>query len=175
MGRYAVGMIGQKGLPALRRWLPSPRHVFCHGGLPDIDTKLEQFAMDPRCSPKRVRDAHVANELANVLRCQLDLKIDIDQILEMLSQQIEIPHRPLWQAVIRDHDRSLFGIAQTGDGDRRHFGHAESLGGLESTMTGKKGCRLVDQDWVGPNQIDAFHQAGDLAFGMSPRVARERL
>jgi hypothetical protein len=42
--RNAVGMIAQKGLPALRRWLPSPRHVFCHGGLPDIDAKLEQFA-----------------------------------------------------------------------------------------------------------------------------------
>ena len=66
--RNAVGMIAQKGLPALRRWLPSPRHVFCHGGLPDIDAKLEQFAVDPRCSPKRVRDAHVANELANVRR-----------------------------------------------------------------------------------------------------------
>src|SRR6266446_5215568 len=65
----AVGMIAQKGLPALRRWLPSPRHVFCHGGLPNIDAKLEQFAVDPRCSPKRVRDAHAANELANVRWC----------------------------------------------------------------------------------------------------------
>src|SRR5213592_2474410 len=62
-------MIAQKGLPALRWWLPSPRHVFCHGGLPDIDAKLEQFAVDPRCSPQRVRDAHVTNELANVRRC----------------------------------------------------------------------------------------------------------
>src|SRR5713226_4202313 len=34
-------------------WLPSPRHGFCHGGLADIDAKLEQFAVDPRCSPKR--------------------------------------------------------------------------------------------------------------------------
>jgi hypothetical protein len=25
--------------------------------------------MNARCSPKRVRDAHVANELANVRRC----------------------------------------------------------------------------------------------------------
>jgi hypothetical protein len=32
-------------------------------------TNLEQFAVDPRCSPKRVRDAHVANELANFSRC----------------------------------------------------------------------------------------------------------
>src|SRR5262245_12911082 len=42
--RNAVSVIAQKGLPALRRWLPSPRHVFCHGGLPDIDAKLAQFA-----------------------------------------------------------------------------------------------------------------------------------
>ena len=61
-------MQGVKGLPALRRWLPSPRHVFCHGGLPDIDAKLEQFAVDPRCSPKRVRDAHIAYELTNIRR-----------------------------------------------------------------------------------------------------------
>jgi hypothetical protein len=66
--RNAVSVIAQKGLPALRRWLPSPRHVFCHGGLSDIDAKLEQFAVDPRCSPKRVCGAHVANELANVRR-----------------------------------------------------------------------------------------------------------
>jgi len=32
--RNAVSVIAQKGLPALRRWLPSPRRVFCHGGLP---------------------------------------------------------------------------------------------------------------------------------------------
>ncbi len=62
-------MIAQKSLPALRRRPSSPRHVFCHGGLPDIDAKLEQFAVDPWRSPKRVRDAHVANKLANVRRC----------------------------------------------------------------------------------------------------------
>jgi len=67
--RNAVGMVAQKGLPPLRRWLPSPCHVFRHGGLPNIDAKLEQFAVDPRCSPKRVRNAHIANELANVCRC----------------------------------------------------------------------------------------------------------
>jgi hypothetical protein len=65
----AVGMVAQKGLPALRGWLPSPGHVFCHDGLPNIDAKLEQFAVDPRRSPKRVRDAHGANKLANVRRC----------------------------------------------------------------------------------------------------------
>jgi hypothetical protein len=31
--RNAVRMVAQKGLPALRRWSPSPGHVFCHGGV----------------------------------------------------------------------------------------------------------------------------------------------
>src|SRR6266446_9107401 len=65
----AVRVIAQKGLPALRRRLPAPCHVFCHRGLPDTDAKLEQFAVDPWCSPKRFRDAHVTNKLANVCRC----------------------------------------------------------------------------------------------------------
>jgi hypothetical protein len=72
--RDAVGVVAQKGLPALRRWPPSPGHVFCHRGLPDIDAKLEQFAVDPWRSPKRVRDAHVANELANVGRCLIPIR-----------------------------------------------------------------------------------------------------
>ena len=36
----------------------SPRHVFCHGRLTDIDTKLEQLAVDPRSAPKRISEAH---------------------------------------------------------------------------------------------------------------------
>src|SRR5262245_46824310 len=66
--RNAVSVIAKKRLPSLRWRTPSPRHVLCNGGLPDIDAKLEQFAVDPRCSPKRVCDAHVANKLANVRR-----------------------------------------------------------------------------------------------------------
>lgn len=64
--RNAVGMILQKSLPALRRRLSFPRHVFCHCSPSDIDAKLEQFAVDPRCSPKGIREAHVANELTYV-------------------------------------------------------------------------------------------------------------
>src|SRR5262245_25200286 len=60
----AVGMIVKKGLPALRRRRPSLRHVFCDGGLPDIDAKLEQFAVDPGCAPKRVCDTHLADKAA---------------------------------------------------------------------------------------------------------------
>jgi virulence factor BrkB len=61
-------VIAKKRLPSLGWRTPSPRHVLCNGGLPDIDAELEQFAVYPRCSPKRVRDAHVANELTNLPR-----------------------------------------------------------------------------------------------------------
>src|ERR1700704_1680170 len=64
-----VGMIAKKDLPALRRRHPPPRHVLCDRGLPDFDAELEQFAVYPRCAPKRVCDAHLANEAANVCRC----------------------------------------------------------------------------------------------------------
>jgi len=65
----AVGMIAKEGLPALRRRPPSPRHVLCDRGLSDIDAELEQFAVYPRCTPKRVCDTHLANEAANIGSC----------------------------------------------------------------------------------------------------------
>ena len=39
-----------------------PDHVLCHGGLADIDAELEQFAMDPRRSPQRIGNAHLADQ-----------------------------------------------------------------------------------------------------------------
>ena len=65
----AVGMIAKEGLPALRRWAPSLGHVFCDRGLANIDPEFEQFAMNPWCSPQRVSNAHLENEVANVRRC----------------------------------------------------------------------------------------------------------
>jgi hypothetical protein len=65
----AVGMIAKEGLPALRRRPPSCRHVLCDRGLSDIDAKLEQLAVYPRCAPRRICDAHLANEAATVCRC----------------------------------------------------------------------------------------------------------
>src|SRR5215472_18231178 len=50
--RDTIGMIAKEGLPALRRWPPSPGHVFCNCGLADVDPKLEEFAVNPRRSHK---------------------------------------------------------------------------------------------------------------------------
>src|ERR1700716_594318 len=62
-------MIAKEGLPALRRRSPSPCHVLCDRGLSDTDAKLEQLAVYPRCAPKRIYDAHLADQAANVRRC----------------------------------------------------------------------------------------------------------
>ena len=58
-------MILQKRSPRLRRWLAASRHVLAHTGFADVDTKLEEFSMDARRSPKRVVAAHLANQLAS--------------------------------------------------------------------------------------------------------------
>ncbi len=66
--RDAVRVISKKRLPSLGWRTPSSRHVLGDGGLSDIDAELEQFAMNPRCTPKRVLNTHVSNELTNLQR-----------------------------------------------------------------------------------------------------------
>jgi hypothetical protein len=56
-------MIAEKGLPPLRRRSPPPRHILGDTRLPDVDPELEEFAVDPRCTPERVGKAHVTDQL----------------------------------------------------------------------------------------------------------------
>src|SRR6267142_7203278 len=39
-----------------------------HAGLADIEAKLEKLSVDPRCSPQRIGDAHLADKLAYFYR-----------------------------------------------------------------------------------------------------------
>src|SRR6201996_6865264 len=41
-----------------------PDHVLGHAGPSDIDAELEEFSMDPRRSPQRIGNAHLADKLA---------------------------------------------------------------------------------------------------------------
>src|SRR5260370_39833836 len=61
-------MIGRKGGPALGGRSPPPRHVLGYTRLSDIDAELEQFAVDPRCTPQWVGKAHVTDQLAYLRR-----------------------------------------------------------------------------------------------------------
>src|SRR5712691_2989203 len=61
-------MIAQKGRPALGGRSPPPRHVLGYTRLSDIDAELEQFAVDPRCTPQWVGKAHVTDQPAYLRR-----------------------------------------------------------------------------------------------------------
>jgi hypothetical protein len=62
-GRNRLRLIAQKRLPALRPRPPTLRQVFRDGGLGDLETQHQQFAMDPGRSPGRVFPAHLMNEV----------------------------------------------------------------------------------------------------------------
>src|SRR5229473_3080491 len=64
----AVGMIAKERPPALGRRVSSPGYVLGHAGLSDIDAELEEFSMDPRRSPQRIGNAHLADKLAYLRR-----------------------------------------------------------------------------------------------------------
>jgi len=55
-------MVAEESLPALGRRAPSPGHVLGDAGLADLDAELEQLAMDPRRSPQRIGNAHLADQ-----------------------------------------------------------------------------------------------------------------
>src|ERR1700684_3515019 len=57
-------MIAKERPPALGWRVSALRHVLGHAGLSDIDAELEEFSMDPRRSPQRIGNAHLADKLA---------------------------------------------------------------------------------------------------------------
>jgi hypothetical protein len=64
----AVGMVARERPPALGWRVSSPGHVLGHAGLSDIDAELEQLSTDPRRSPQRIGNAHLADKLAYLRR-----------------------------------------------------------------------------------------------------------
>src|SRR5450631_3445581 len=66
--RDAVSMVMKKRLPALRRWPSSLHHILGHARLADTDAEPKQLSVDPRRSPQRVGDAHLADKLAYLCR-----------------------------------------------------------------------------------------------------------
>ena len=43
-------------------------HVLRDSGLGQLDSELEQFAVQPRCSPQDIGSTHVANQSSELLR-----------------------------------------------------------------------------------------------------------
>jgi hypothetical protein len=63
-----IRVIAEECPPALGRRISSPDHVLGHTRLPDFDADLEQLSMDPRRSPQRIGNAHLADKLAYLQR-----------------------------------------------------------------------------------------------------------
>jgi hypothetical protein len=63
-----VSVVAEERPPALGRRVSSPDHVLGHARLSDIDAELEKFSMDPRRSPQRIGNAHLADKLAYLQR-----------------------------------------------------------------------------------------------------------
>src|SRR6202162_1423205 len=61
-------MIAKERPPALGWRVSSLVHVLRHAGLSDINAELEGFSMDPRRSPQRIGNAHLADKLAYLRR-----------------------------------------------------------------------------------------------------------
>src|SRR6202040_1337964 len=59
-----ISVVAEERPPALGRRVSSLGHVLGHARLSDIDAELEEFSMDPRRSPQRIGNAHLADELA---------------------------------------------------------------------------------------------------------------
>jgi hypothetical protein len=55
-------MVLEKRLPLLRRWASALDHVLGDGRLANLDTELEQLAVNPRRTPEWICPAHPTNE-----------------------------------------------------------------------------------------------------------------
>src|SRR5262249_41758557 len=60
-------VIVEERSPRLRWWLRMAHHVFGNRSLGDLNSEFEQFAVDPRRTPKRVLTAHGSNQIASFL------------------------------------------------------------------------------------------------------------
>ena len=61
-------VVVEEGAPSLRGRLPCVHPVLGYRRLGKRDPELEQFAVDSRCSPKRIRQAHLADQVLNMLK-----------------------------------------------------------------------------------------------------------
>jgi hypothetical protein len=76
-----LSMILQKCAPSLRRRFAAAHHVFADAALPDIDAELEQFTVDPWCTPVGILSAHLEDQISDLTRNDR-------------SSRLAVPHLP---------------------------------------------------------------------------------
>jgi hypothetical protein len=67
-GGDAGRMIAKKGLPVLGRRSATPRHIFGHRCLTNLDAELQQLAMDTRRTPQRISEADLPDKAPSAHR-----------------------------------------------------------------------------------------------------------
>jgi hypothetical protein len=67
-GRGLCKVIHQKGPPSLGSRFARPRQIFGHRGLRHLNSQLEQFSVNPRCTPTGGGLVHAPNEITKVCR-----------------------------------------------------------------------------------------------------------
>src|SRR6266481_1917373 len=65
---HGLHVVVKEGPPSLRGRLVAAHQVLTYAGLADVDTELEQLAMNPRSAPEWVLAAHGPNQLAHLFR-----------------------------------------------------------------------------------------------------------
>ena len=66
-GHGVAHVVVQEAAPRRGGGFGPPRHVSTDRGLADNDAKLEQLAMDTRCTPKRICRAHFADQITDLM------------------------------------------------------------------------------------------------------------
>jgi hypothetical protein len=75
------GVILQESAPGLRRGFAGAHDVFADTTLPDVDAKLEKFAVNAGCTPSGVLAAHLADQISDPARNDR-------------SSRLAVPHLP---------------------------------------------------------------------------------
>jgi hypothetical protein len=64
-GDQLLGMILEKCAPSLRRWFAAAHQVFADAALTDVNAELQQLAVDPWRTPRRILSAHLADQISD--------------------------------------------------------------------------------------------------------------
>ena len=64
----ALHVVLQKRAPILRRWPPVSDQVLSNRGLRQLESQFQQFSVNPRSAPARIRQAHPMNQIDDLPR-----------------------------------------------------------------------------------------------------------
>ena len=138
--------------PHSRRWLPSTqRSPGLLTGSSGGSGTSSSASSDPRLA---VRDRQQPLELGRVEADQVEIEALVPEPRQLRRQQLLAPAGLQGQLVVGDQVRPLLRLAQVLEPDHRHLGEPELAGRQQPAVAGEDAALLVDQDRVGPAELD---------------------